>query len=367
MSDSGSGSRTEAGDPASPSRELRQYETIVQVLPDPVYVSNAEGYLTFANRAFEEQFGYEVTDEKLHFSEFIVDEDVEKIRTLLRDLAAEGDDGTLQSRTVSLEGVAADGGIISLEGSIGILFHDGRFEGAAGVLRDVTAQRRRDEVFDVMDRALRHNLRTNVNLITGYADLLEPAIGPDNEEHLSQIQDAATWLGKFGDSLRALQSAIEKSHQGSGTISLERVVKEAVGDVADAYPQANVEAHLSTTRHIQGGQPVIDAVENVVENGVVHNDSDPPVVNVWVTHATRDGWAEIHVEDNGPGIPDDEREIVLGEADITALQHGSGIGLWITRWVVQLIDGEIEIEAADGEGTVVTFVLPLAEDTTNPA
>lgn len=365
--DAGSGQEDGVEDDPQ-ERKHQQFETIVRVLPDPVYALDENGYLTYTNRSFDRQFGYlgDRGTEGLHFSEITTDTGADTVRTLLRELITDSDD-EVPRRTVSLEGLTADGRALELEGSIGLLPHSGSFDGAAGVMRDVTAEKRQEEVFEVMDRALRHNLRTVVNLIVGYADILEDEVDESNAEYLDQIQDGANWLGKLGETLRTLQSAIDQSLDTGGSVTLQGVIESAVETNREAYPEANVESHFSARGQIDAGTPLEHAIENVIENGIVHNDSDPPEVDIWVTHAPREGWIDIHIEDNGPGIPADEREIVLGEADITQLQHGSGIGLWITRWVVQVFDGKIEIEDNEPRGAVVSLRLPLADQDATPS
>jgi PAS domain S-box-containing protein len=65
---------------------------------------------------------------------------------------------------------------------------------------------------------------------------------------------------------------------------------------------------------------------------------------------------DIHVIDNGPGLPQQERE-VLREGSESPLIHGSGLGLWLTYWIVSNHDGSIQTDV-DDEGTRVTVTLP---------
>lgn len=98
------------------------------------------------------------------------------------------------------------------------------------------------------------------------------------------------------------------------------------------------------------------ALSQIVENAIIHNDSDMPSVELWVANAPKDGWVDIHIEDDGPGIPQNEIELIMGETEITQLQHGSGIGLWVSRWLVETFDGELLVESG-ADGSVVTLRL----------
>jgi len=334
--------------------ELEQYEAIMEVLPDPVYATDAEGRLTFVNRAFEEQLGYPREEGGLHFSEFTTAEDTEAVLELLRSMV----DGGPDRATAEIVVVTSDGRQRRVEDSIALLPADGEFDGSAGVLRDVTERRRRQEVVTVMNRALRHNLRTNVASIVGHADLLDREVDGEAETYVERIRDASDWLAELGDSLRTLQRAIESDVADDGGVPVREVVDVVVDDAREAHPHADLAVHVATSGTLEVGRPLAYALENVVENAVVHSDRERPSVDVWVADAPREGWVDVHVEDDGPGVPERERDVVLGDAAITQLQHGSGLGLWLTRWLVELFDGELVIADNDPRGTVVTLRLP---------
>ena len=71
-------------------------------------------------------------------------------------------------------------------------------------------------------------------------------------------------------------------------------------------------------------------------------------------------WSII-VEDSGPGIPAEEREQLFREyhrAADTAHVEGTGLGLWIVRRLVDLLNGEIRVESEPGEGSRFNVILP---------
>jgi signal transduction histidine kinase len=97
-----------------------------------------------------------------------------------------------------------------------------------------------------------------------------------------------------------------------------------------------------------------------------HNDRPPAeqVVEIETT-ASLLSSIDVEVRDNGPGIPEREIEPVLAGEE-TPLQHGSAIGLWMVRWAIDYLDGEIAFDTADdtGRGTTVRVTLdrkPLAD------
>lgn len=85
---------------------------------------------------------------------------------------------------------------------------------------------------------------------------------------------------------------------------------------------------------------------------------------VRVRLAGQAGQVAVSVEDNGPGIPPAEREVVfdrfrqLGGDVMTGKPRGSGLGLTICRQIVEHFGGRIWVEPAEPEGTVFRFTLP---------
>jgi len=105
-------------------------------------------------------------------------------------------------------------------------------------------------------------------------------------------------------------------------------------------------------------------VTELLDNAIVHNDEPVPEVTVSVGSAGTSGseeWIEIEIADNGPGIPDIERE-TLERGEETSLQHGTGLGLWIVYWTVSLFGGDVSIQNNSPRGTQVVLSPPGASD-----
>lgn len=69
----------------------------------------------------------------------------------------------------------------------------------------------------------------------------------------------------------------------------------------------------------------------------------------------------ITVLDNGPGIPEREQALIMGEREITQLNHATGIGLWVVKWVVESYGGELTFDESEDGGSAVTLRLDRAD------
>lgn len=103
---------------------------------------------------------------------------------------------------------------------------------------------------------------------------------------------------------------------------------------------------------------VHQALTNVLMNAVEAAPARQGVVTVKTQYDPAAHRAIIAVSDNGPGIPAARHEAVFEAFQSTKGQRGTGLGLAVTRKIVQEHDGTVTLESAEGSGTTVTIALP---------
>ncbi|WP_336327035.1 sensor histidine kinase [Halovenus sp. HT40] len=222
------------------------------------------------------------------------------------------------------------------------------------VVRDVTPSRRREEELDlikqVFARVLRHNLRNDLNIIRGEADQLD-CDGEDCES-VEAIIERADHMIDLSEKARHLERIIERP-DSSLQFRLRSVVETAIEDATVEYPEASVRVDVGDLPRVRAHGALPVAIENIVENACEHHPTHAPVIEV---DARRDGdYVELTVTDDGPGIPEQEIDVLTADSE-TKLEHGSGIGLWLVRWIVDHSNGTVNIESTDS-GTRVTIRL----------
>lgn len=236
------------------------------------------------------------------------------------------------------------------------------FGGVAGVLvgalweSNKTARRYRERN-TVLNRVLRHNLRNDINVIHGRVSLIERHL--DHEcDHTDVIKQKVRDILRMSEQSRAIEQVIASNQADPYPIDLAPILVERIETIQDRFPGAEIAVDIPETAWVYADDMVDTAIGNLVENAIEHNAG---TAHVWVEVAIDEMADEIHivVEDDGPGIPDVELE-VLSEGTETALQHGSGMGLWLVKWFVQSYDGELDFQSNDS-GSVVEVTLPRAE------
>ncbi|RXK51994.1 sensor histidine kinase [Halorientalis pallida] len=236
---------------------------------------------------------------------------------------------------------------------------DGEHLGWTVLCYDVTDLRQKQQELDllkqVLSRVLRHNVRNDLSVVKANAQMLAEETSGLQAERLQTIMDKSDNLLDASEKART----VEKLLSGERTRSEFDVVEmatDAIETTRREFPDVSFETDLPDTCPVHAHWAVSHAVENVIENAAMHNDSEDP--QVVVTADCGDDHATIRVADNGPGIPYKEIE-VLERREETALEHGSSIGLWLVDWIVDLSQGDIEFENTD-RGCTVTVELEAA-------
>ncbi|WP_435068426.1 histidine kinase N-terminal 7TM domain-containing protein [Haloplanus sp. C73] len=240
--------------------------------------------------------------------------------------------------------------------------HHGRVVGYVLRFRDVSDRHVYEQRLKVANRVLRHNLRNRMNVISGWAEELQDHDDPAVVDASERIATAARELTDVGEQVRLLVETADVAG-GATTVVVETHLTPLLERVRADYPAATVESDLDpdVTVTVPSAKLLTVAVQNAVENAIEHNDSDHPWVRITAQPAeggTGDApYTEICVADDGPGIPEAEREVIRSGTE-TALEHGSGLGLWLVQWIATAAGGDVEFADRNPCGTVVTLTLP---------
>ncbi|QCJ47321.1 histidine kinase [Haloprofundus sp. MHR1] len=213
----------------------------------------------------------------------------------------------------------------------------------------------------VLNRVLRHDVRNRSNVILGYADLLTDDDG-DLEAHAEVIERTALDLVSLGDNARRIEHLLSDAERT--VVDLEALVDCEVATVRSEYPEARVEtdhADYDETGSVRANQLLGVAVNNLLENAIVHNPVEEPLVHVSL-ESHDDDRVELRVADDGPGIPSDELSVFRSGRE-TQLAHASGIGLWLVNWIIDDSDGTVDFDDRSPRGTVVRVSLPVVDET----
>ncbi len=99
-------------------------------------------------------------------------------------------------------------------------------------------------------------------------------------------------------------------------------------------------------------------IVNLLTNAIQHG-TDEPVVTVSVTE--HDGTVRVRVADNGPGVPDEQKELIFQQGAKRLGSPGAGIGLYLVETVIEGYGGSVQVTDNEPTGAVFELQLPVWE------
>lgn len=228
--------------------------------------------------------------------------------------------------------------------------------GSTIVLQDITGERRRQERLTVLNRVLRHNLRNDMTVVDGFAEQIAETTTDERIESWAEaIGDAGGDLLSIGESVRAFERA-GGDDPTPEVLDVQEFIATVVSAAQQSYPDAIIEEELAVPEGstIETDPGVLRVVlEHLIENAIEHDPSETP--HVRVSAQRRGEPLVVAVSDSGPGIPETELGPIRSGTE-SDLDHGSGIGLWIVRWGVDALGGELSFDVTTS-GTTVEVAL----------
>lgn len=227
---------------------------------------------------------------------------------------------------------------------------------------EAEALRRSDELKTALLRSISHDLRTPLtSMIAGGA-----ALGSATLTSAERIELSKGIVAEGERLSRLVENLLDMSRLEAGRVKPHREQVDLAEVVEGA--RATMAQPDAIRVAIDPGLPTIDgdaaqlerAFANLLENAVRHGDGTP----VSVTSALEGGEVAIRVIDQGPGIPERERQRIFEpfQRGANGNRAGFGLGLAIARGFVEANGGTIGIEPPGGRGTSFVVSLPCAGD-----
>jgi CheY-like chemotaxis protein len=217
-----------------------------------------------------------------------------------------------------------------------------------------------------------HELRTPLNAILGFGQLMEmDDLDPEHRESLGQILRAGRHLVDLIDEVLDI-SRIEAGRLSLSLepVALEEAVRESLELLAPSAKQRAValewDAEAAAGRYILADrQRLKQVLLNLLSNAVKYNR---PEGEVRASFREDDGRIRVEIADTGPGIPAEQRRQLfvpferLGQSEV----EGTGLGLALSKGLVEAMGGRIGMESRDGEGSVFWLELVAAQPAVAP-
>jgi len=252
------------------------------------------------------------------------------------------------------------------------------------ILRDITHRIEIDkELMQARDQALAaskskteflssmsHELRTPLNAILGFSQILEmnEDLDEEDQDNLKQISSAGSRLLSLINQILELA----KIEQGKfefdiESISVDELINICLSQLQPLAEMKNISLHYNENENLyisSDYKRLKQSLTNLITNAILYNH-DNGSVTITVEENTQNNHLRFNVIDNGPGIEEDKFDDLFEpfnrlEARVGNIP-GSGIGLTITKKIIENLNGEIGVTSKLNEGSNFWFELPQEE------
>ena len=361
--------------------ELARLGSIVTSSRDAIVGVSVDGLVTSCNPAAEKLFGSPASAIIGQRSDLIA-HGVPAVPSVLKSVES-GE----QLESYEVEWLRPDGSRVQIGLAISPITEDGVFQGVSVFAQDITerklvaeslVQAREDALESSRLKSeflatMSHEIRTPMNGVIGLTGLLL-------ETPLNQVQrQYAEGVSSAGESLLAvINDVLDFSKLEAGKVELEPVdfkVRKLVEEIGALLAPAASEKRLELLAYCLPAVPEVlrgDAgrirqiLLNLAANAVKFTAAGEVSIKVGVSSVEDEQvWVRFEVSDTGIGIADEGRAMLFqafsqGDASTTRRYGGTGLGLAISSRLVRAMQGQIDVESRQDDGSTFWFEIPLA-------
>lgn len=361
------------------------HEAVVESALDAIFALDTDGAIQTWPAAAEKLFGY-ATDEALGASwRMLMPQDRLEEGWTAVSRALNGEAFRLVTAAITKSGQRCD-----IRVSLApIREHDGAIAGVAVTVRDITEQLRAAEFARASEARIKalseellhvarltelgqvsagiaHELNQPLAAMLNYAGLARRLITSSDAASTSKAVEAITKASeqavRASEIIRRMRDFVEKRQTSRSMHNINTVVQDAIA-LGLLGAKGN---HLKTKLELAPDLPsvLIDPVQiqqvlvNLLRNAVEALEESPKRELTLSTALAKEGWIEVRVADTGPGIPDHIARRFF-QPFVTSKPNGMGIGLPISKSIIDAHGGKLSAEPRPGGGTVFRFTLPV--------
>lgn len=220
---------------------------------------------------------------------------------------------------------------------------------------------RRHDQLSLLAQVVRHDIANAATVVTGWGEILRGQLHGDDFSALERVLRAGQRIVEIVENSRDLTMLIDAGHEPeTKAMALAPVLRSEVDAISRLHESAtktvrvDFESSPPSVRVLAGGM-LSSVFANLLSNAVRHNESD--VAEITVSVDVKPTEVIVRVADNGPGIPDEEKEHVFKPATKRGGSPGDGLGLSLVKRLVDSYDGHVWFEDAPGGGAVACVSL----------
>ncbi len=338
--------------------ELRRQKIYFQALfessPEAIVSLDEKHRVMDINKAFKELFGYTLKELKgKNIDDFILPPEEEKKGREITKKVMKGE-------VIRTEGVRKrkDGSLVPVSILGAPIFIDGKQIGIFGIYRDITERKQAEEEREFYNSLLRHDIANKLTIIQGNLEILsETNLNDEQKEIIKDMLKALEASNRLIDTIRKLHISRK---QAIVPISLDEVLSKVTENYRQHARSKGIEIHYEPIDgKVMANSLVENVFSNIIHNAIVHSECKN--IRIYGGFDERKGMYKIAIEDDGKGIPDEEKKKIFNFGVKGKKSQGSGLGLYLVKKLVEGYGGKIEVRDAKPKGTAFIIYLPPAD------
>ena len=219
-----------------------------------------------------------------------------------------------------------------------------------------------------------HDIKSPLSSIIGYIELLNNTQLEERQHYfLKNMKGTAEHILHLANNMLDF-SKLESNKMEINTVPYNpgRLLQETADSFLPLAAQKSLELKSDISNALNGlylgdSMKVRQIVVNILSNAIKYTREGKVSLSAFIS-PTKDDQFIIVIKDSGPGMTEEEQELIFKEFTRLTPQHnngaeGTGLGLTITLQLVHLLDGELTLESKKGEGSTFTVKFPLVKAT----
>lgn len=206
---------------------------------------------------------------------------------------------------------------------------------------------------EVLNRILRHDLKNDIQLLTIWIETIAGEVEQAHDEYLEKILARIDHMEELTENSKQLMELVsgDGDNLTRKPVSLHELFVVELEKARSSFPDAafSLDSQLKG-KTVEANEILSSAIRNILNNAVQHSDKPTPAVDIVMRE--REGSAVVAVADNGPGIPDKQKDNVFGKGQKGPESSGTGIGLYLVHRLVTEFDGTVWVEDREDSETL---------------
>lgn len=358
------------GSDKTQSNEKVRYDALIASIGEGLIITNNQGKITDFNKAAEEMLGWKQNEVVDKFLQEVVHMEYHNGRQ------ASHTDNELNTLTIAqpLYFIRRDGTKFPVSIKVTSYVQGEELVGTITLFHDVTAQHNIDQMKTEFISLTSHQLKTPLAALRWYSEmLLSGDAGQLSDRQMQLVNNIHISMRRMNDLVNALLN-ISRIESGRLRVNPEQTdLKKLVAELLEEI-KTKPDAKLRNIKlNVQDGLQSISVdqliVRQVYMNLIINSIKyTPEGGEITISLYLKDDAIVSQISDNGFGIPGNDQKKVFdrfyrGENIVTKEISGNGLGLFLTKALVELSGGKIWYESQEGKGTSFYFSLPLAGTT----